>query len=132
MHTSILILLSFRTLFIHIRPWIAAQQSIKKTCQNFVSMFASFAVHGGICGSFHNKATIHHPHCVVYYDKTWTNTVLTCFTKMIVEQPSLTEYGRPMYHMYENTNMLSSTDKNFMIFLFDFERFRNESPFPFF
>ena len=44
-----------------------------------------------------------HPHCFdVYYDKTWMKTVLTCFTKMIAEQPSLTQYERPMCHMKEN------------------------------
>ena len=38
---------------------------------------------------------------IVYYDKTWTNTVLTCFTNLIAEQPSLTQYERPMYRMKE-------------------------------
>ena len=33
--------------------------------------------------------------------KTWTKTVLTCFTKIIAEQPSLTQYERPMYNMKE-------------------------------
>ena len=42
-----------------------------------------------------------HPHCIVYYDKTWTKTVMTCFTKMIAEQPSLAQYERPMYGMKE-------------------------------
>ena len=33
-HDSIIILLQFGTLFIHIRPWMAAQQSCLWTCQN--------------------------------------------------------------------------------------------------
>ena len=37
--------------------------------------------------------------CVLQYIKTWMKTVLTCSTKMIAEQPSLTQYERPMYHM---------------------------------
>ena len=47
---------------------------------------------------------------------------------MITEQPSLTQYERPMYHKKEK----SSTDNNFMILLSDFERFRIESQFPIF
>ena len=43
-----------------------------------------------------------HPHCIVYYDKTWMKTVLTCFTEMIAAQPFLTQYEQPMYHMKEN------------------------------
>ena len=53
--------------------------------------------------------------------KTWTKTVLTCFTKIVAEQP-----------IPRQMNMLSSIDNNFMIFLFVFERFRIESRFPFF
>ena len=32
---------------------------------------------------------------------TWTKTILTCFTKLSSEQPSLTQYERPMYNMKE-------------------------------
>ena len=56
-------------------------------------------------------------HCVLQL-KSLTKIVLTCFTKMIAEQPSLTQYERPMCHMKEKINMLSSTNINFMIFLF--------------
>ena len=42
---------------------------------------------------------------------------------MIAElQPSLTQYERPMYHMKEKINMLSSTDNNFMICLYSILR----------
>ena len=86
-----------------------------------------------IFGSFHNKQQLMHPHCFVYYDKTWMKTVLTCFTEMIAEQPSLTQYKQPCTMMKEKLiYMLSSTDKKFMICLFDFERFSIESRFPFF
>ena len=73
-------------------------------------------------GAFTTKQQLMHPHCFVYYDKTWMTTVLTCFTIMIAEQPSLTQYERPMYHNERKINMLSSTDNKFMIlFLFDFD-----------
>ena len=39
------------------------------------------------------------------HPKTWTKTVLIYFTKMIAEQPSLTQYERPMYH-YERKNAI--------------------------
>ena len=83
-------------------------------------------------GAFTTKQQLMHPHCFVYNDKTWMNTVLTlaCFTKMIAEQPSLTQYELPMYHIYERKiAMLSSTDTNFMICRFDFERFSISSRF---
>ena len=121
-HDSI-ILLSFGTLFIHIRPWIAAQQSIKivKHVKIILSTLALLALHDGICGSFHNKATIHASalHCVLHVHvpvqlKTWTKTVLTCFTKIIAEQPYQTHYERPMYHMKEEKKMLSSTHNNLL------------------
>ena len=57
-----------------------------------------FALRDGICGSFHNDATIQNldeHQCTIINER--------------------------------KTNMLSSTDNNFMIFLFDFERFRIES-----
>ena len=47
--------------------------------------------------------------------------------KMIAEQPSLTQHERPMCHVKDNIIMLSSTEPNYMIYLFDFERFRIES-----
>ena len=47
---KIIILLSFGTLFIHIWPWMTAQQL-------FLSKLALFALHDGICGSFHKKTT---------------------------------------------------------------------------
>ena len=48
-------------------------------------------------GAFTTKQQLMHPRCFVYYGKTWMKTVLTCFTKIIAEQP----YEQPMYHMKE-------------------------------
>ena len=52
-------------------------------------------------GTFTTKQQLMHPHCFVYYDKTWMKRVFTCFTKIIAEQPSLIQYERPMYHIKE-------------------------------
>ena len=73
-------------------------------------------------GAITTKQQFMHPHCIVYYDKpkTWTKTVLDMLYKMIAEQPSLTQYGRPLYHYERKIIMLSSTDNNFMIFLLNF------------
>ena len=83
-----------------------------------VGVVLQVVLHGGICRSFGNKATIilMHPHCFVYYDKTWTKTVLACFTKMIAEQPYEPNMNAQCYE--RKLNMLSSTDSNFMILYF--------------
>ena len=52
------------------------------------------------------------------YDKTWTRTVLTCFTKMIAEQSFLTQYERSMYHYERKINMLSSKLRTILWFFF--------------
>ena len=52
-------------------------------------------------GAFTTKQQLMHPHCFVYYDNTWMKTVLTCLTKIIAEQPPLTQYDRPMYRVKE-------------------------------
>ena len=55
-HDSIIILLSFGTFsFIFGHGWLHSNQFCK-TCQKcFLSKLALFALHDGICGSFHNK-----------------------------------------------------------------------------
>ena len=58
-------------------------------------------LHDSIAGDFHNKATIGASALLCYIDKTWMETVLTSFTKIIAEQPFLTQYERSMYHMRE-------------------------------
>ena len=70
-----------------------------------------------------------HPYCLVYYDKTWM-TVLTCFTK----NDCWAAIPDPIWMINVNEikiNMLSSIYNNFMICLFDFERFSIESRFSF-
>ena len=74
---------------------------VKNMSKMVLSRLALFVLHDDICGSFHNKATINAYALLVYYDKTWKKTVLTCITKIIAEQPSLTQSERPMYHMKE-------------------------------
>ena len=113
MHDSRIILLSFGTLFTHIWPWIAVQHSICKTCQNCPSWRCMHCMMAFV-GAFTTRQQFMHPHCIVYYDKTWMKAVLTCFTKIIAEQPSLTQYERSMYNT-RKINMLSFTDNNFMI-----------------
>ena len=98
----------------------------------FVQVGVVCAAWWHFAGAFTTKQQLMHPHCFVYYDKTWMQTVMTCFTKnyywAAIPDPIWTTnvpYERKL-------NMLSSTDNNFMIFLFDFERFSIESRFPFF
>ena len=124
MHDSIIILLSFSTLFIYIQPWMAAQQSIFVKHVKIVCVQVSI-----ICvGTFTTKQQFKHLHCIVYYDKNlgrrqfWHALQNYCWAA--IPDPIWTTnvpYERKI-------NMLSSTDNNnFMIFLFDFERFRIES-----
>ena len=50
----------------------------------------------------------------------------TCFTKIIAEQPTLTQYERSMYHNYERKKKIS-----FVISFFNFEKFWVKPGFPF-
>ena len=104
--------------------------SFEKHVKLCLSKLTLFVLHDGICGNFHKKATIHASalHCVLQL-KTWTKTVLTCFTNMIAEQSSLTQYEWPMYHIKDKYICFHPL---IMIFLFDFERFRIASWFPFY
>ena len=133
MHDSIIILCFHLVyiLFIHIRPWMAAQQSILLNISELFCPSLRY-LRCMICGSFHNKATIHASalQCVL---KTWTETVLTCLTKIAEQQCSHPDPILTINVPYERKiNMLSYTDKNFMIFLFNFGRFRIKVWFPFF
>ena len=64
-------------------------------------------------GAFPTKQQFTHPHCIVYYDKIWTKTVLTCFTKLIAEHA----IPDPVC---KKDKYAISTDNKFMIFFFDF------------
>ena len=105
---------------------------IKQNVNFFLSsMLTLFALHNGICGSFHNKATIHTSalHCVL-----WQNLDKDNFD-MLYKNDGWTAIPNPIWTTnvpYERQiNMLSSTNNNFLIFLFDIERFRIESRFLF-
>ena len=132
-HDSIISLLLFGTLFIHIWPWMAAQQSILSNISKLVlSKLALFVLHNGICGSFQNEATIN-------------ASALLCVLRQNLDEDSFDMLYEnycwaAISHQIWTTNvpyerkidMLSSTDNNFMICLFDFERFSIEPRYPFF
>ena len=87
-----------------------------------------FVLRNSIAGDFHNKATIE----VIRNDKTWMETVLTCFTNMIAEQLSLTQFERSMWHMKGKIIVLSFSVISFVILIFVFQRFDIKSGFPFY
>ena len=110
MHDSI-ILLSFGALFIHTWPLMAAQQSIFVEHVKIVFVqVGMFALCDGISGSFHNKATIPASalHCVLWQNLDEDSFVM--LYKIIVEQPSLTQYEQPMYHMKWSKSAWNSVD----------------------
>ena len=87
--------------FIFGHGWLHSNQFCK-TCKNWVCpSWRCLCCMMAFVGAFTTKQQLMHQHCFVYYDKTWLKTVLTCFTKIIAEQPSLTQYERPMYHLKE-------------------------------
>ena len=97
--TKLVILVHCSFIFGH--GWLHSNKFCK-TCQNwFCPSWRCLCCMMAYAGAFTTKQQLMHPQCFVYYDKTWMKTVLTCFTKMIAEQPSLTQYERPMYHMKE-------------------------------
>ena len=84
-------------------------------------------------GAFTTIQQLMHPHCFVYYDKTWNldedsfdmlNTKHHCWAA-IPDPISTTNVP------YERKINISFTDNNFMICLFDFVRLSIESRFPF-
>ena len=84
--------------FIFGHGWLDRNQ-FGKTCQNWCCPSRRcLCCMMAIAGAFTTKQQWMHPHCFVYYDKTWMKTVLaTCFTEMIAEQPSLTQYEWPIW-----------------------------------
>ena len=97
-----------------------------------LSKLALFVLHDGICGSFHNKATINASAllCVLWqnldedsFDMLYKNDCWAAISGPI--WTTNVSYERKIY-------MLSYTYNNFMICLFDFEKFSIESRFPFF
>ena len=80
-------------MFIH----ILHNNQFCKTYMSNLLLFklALFALHDGICGSFHNKARINASalHCVLYTAQTQNldEDILTCFTKMIAVWAAIPE-----------------------------------------
>ena len=131
-HDSIhvIIILSFGTLFIHIRPWMAAQQSAYCQLTLFLSKFALFALHLRELSQWSNISCIRTALCTMKKlgrRQFWHALQNDCWAA--IPDPLWTTnvpYERKI-------NMLSSTDNNFMIFfLLDFEKFRIECLFLFF
>ena len=100
-HDSIIILLSFgKCSLIFDHGWLHSNKFCK-TCQNCVCpSWHCVRCMMAFAGAFTTKQRFMHLHCIVYNSKLGRR-VLTCFTNMIAEQPSLTQYERPMYYMKE-------------------------------
>ena len=77
-------------------------------------------------GTFTTKQQFMHPHCIVYYKPSFDMLYKNYCWAAIPDPIWMTNvpYERKI-------KMLLSPDNNFMIFLFEFERFRIESQFPF-
>ena len=94
-----------------------------------LSKLVLFVLHFGICGSFHNKATISASAllCVL-----WQNLNEDSFDMHYTTNYCWAAIPDPIWMAnapYERKmNMLSSTDNNFIICLFDFERFSIVEP----
>ena len=130
-HDNIIILFHLvHCSFIFGHWWLHSNQFVKHVEIVFVQKLALFALHDNICGSFHKKATIHASalHCVL-----WQNLDEDGFD-MLYKNYCCAAIPDPIWINnvpYERrVNMLSSSDNNFIIFLFDCERFRIESRFP--
>ena len=97
-----------------------------------LSKLALFVRHDGICGSFHNKATIN---AFTLLCVLWQNLDEDSFD-MLYKNYCWAAILDPIWTTNvpykRKINMLSFTDNNFMICHFDFERFSIESQFPFF
>ena len=126
MHDStIIILLSFGTLFVHIRPWMAAQAiNFFKHCK--ILFFVQVGVVCAACWQLWDLSQQSNNSYIRVLDEDSFDMLQF---SMIAEQPSLTQYERLMYHMRENTNMLSSITISW--FFFSILRFMIESRFPF-
>ena len=132
-HDSIIIPLSFGTLFIHIRPWMAAQQFCKSCencfCPSWRCLRCMLALSlRELSQQSNNYSCIRTSLCILWqnfdednFDMLYKND---CWAA--IQDPVLT-----INVPYKRTNKYAPTDNNFTILLFDFERFRIESRFPF-
>ena len=120
--------------FIFGHGWLHSNQFCK-TCQNlFCQSWCCLCCLMAFAGAFTTKQQIMHPHCFGYYDKTWMKTVLTLIQKWLLCSHPWPNMNDQCTIWRKNIILLhvSSTDNNFMICHFDFERFSIESRFPFF
>ena len=118
-------------LFIFRHGWLHSNQFCK-TYQNwFCSSWRCLHCMMAFAGAFTTKQQFMHPHCIVQQtqnlDEDSFDMLYNDCWAAIPDPILMTNipYERKI-------NMLSSTDNNFMIFLFDFERFWIESQFLFF
>ena len=85
-------------------------------------------------GAFTTKQQLMHPHCFVYYmtklDEDSFDMLYKNYCWAAILDPIWTTNVPILYERIKN--MVSSTDNNFMICFFDFERFSIESRFFFF
>ena len=99
--------------------------------KSVLSKLSLFVLHVGICRSFHNKATTNASalFCVLCENLDEDSFYMLYENDCWAAIPD--QYERPMYRMKKNKSVISSTDNNFVICPFDFERFSIESRFPF-
>ena len=117
--------------FIYGHEWLQSNQFVKHIKIVFVQV-------GVVCAAwwhlreFSHKKTTHASalHCVLQL-KTWTKTVCTCFTKIIDEQPSLTQYERPIYQMKQKWMCYHPLITVLWFFFSSFRDLGIESRFPF-
>ena len=112
--------------------WLHSNQFCKKHQNWFCPSWRCLCCMMAFTGAFTTKQQLMHPHCFVYYDKTWMTTVLDILYKNYCWTPIPAPIWMTNVPYERKTNMLSSTDNNFKICLFDFERSSIESRFPFF
>ena len=121
-HTMITMLIPHR--YKYQAPWLHSNKFCK-TCQHlFCPNWRCLCCMMAFAGAFTTK----HPHCFVYLDEDSFDMLYKNYCWAAIPDPIWTTnvpYERKI-------NMLSSTDNNFMICPFDFERFSIESRFSFF
>ena len=122
LHDRIIILLSFgiHWSFIFGHGWLHSNQFCKTRQNCFCPSWRCLRCMMAFAGAFTTKQQ----------SKTWTKTVLTCFTKWLLRSHPWPNMNNQCT-IWKKNKLLSSTDNNCMIFLFDFERFRIEYRFPF-
>ena len=124
-HYKSLLLLLLLLLFIHIWPWMAAQQSILWNVSNcFCPSWRCLRCMMAFAGAFTTKQPFIHPHCT--NSKLGRRQFWHDLQKLL-----LSSHPRPNMND-QCTIWKKNTENNFMMFLFNFKRFRIEFRFLFF